>query len=149
MERLTAKHFKRSSSYYLKCSETCSSSFCDECERDAESVDRLGQIEDILGDTYDLDRLRELVEADKDCRCVVLPVKNVYVPTWDAGPSCDGNCPKGFYDEEPCDKCSRGKLFIYKRPCKIEDFSLLNIAVFSTREAAEASLGRMVDNDKR
>lgn len=36
---------------------------------------RLCQIEDILGDTYDLDRLRELVEADKDGRCVVLPCK--------------------------------------------------------------------------
>ena len=34
---------------------------------------RLSQIEDILGDEYDLDRLRELVEADNDGRCVVLP----------------------------------------------------------------------------
>ena len=30
---------------------------------------RLNQIEDILGDTYDLDRLRELVESDKNGRC--------------------------------------------------------------------------------
>ena len=36
---------------------------------------RLKQIEDILGDTYDLDRLRKLAEADKDGRCAVLPVK--------------------------------------------------------------------------
>lgn len=35
--------------------------------------DRLGTIEDILGDDYDLDRLRELVEADRAGRCVVLP----------------------------------------------------------------------------
>lgn len=33
----------------------------------------LKEIEDILGDDYDLDRLRELVEADRDGRCVVLP----------------------------------------------------------------------------
>lgn len=33
---------------------------------------RLLEIEDILGDDYDLDRLRELVEADKDGRCVAL-----------------------------------------------------------------------------
>ena len=39
-------------------------------------VERLAVIEDILGDTYDLDRLRELVEADKDGRCVVPPCKN-------------------------------------------------------------------------
>lgn len=35
----------------------------------------LKEIEDILGDDYDLDRLRELVEAGRDGRCVVLPVK--------------------------------------------------------------------------
>lgn len=34
---------------------------------------RLAKIENILGDNYDLDRLRELVEADNDGRCVVLP----------------------------------------------------------------------------
>lgn len=37
---------------------------------------RLSQIEDILcdgGDEYDLDRLRELAEADREGRCVVLP----------------------------------------------------------------------------
>lgn len=38
-----------------------------------EDVDAVGTIEDILGDTYDLDRLRELVEADSDGRCMVLP----------------------------------------------------------------------------
>lgn len=39
------------------------------------AVDRLAQIEDILGETYDLDQLRELVEADKAGRCVVLSCK--------------------------------------------------------------------------
>lgn len=38
-------------------------------------VEHLAAIEDILGDNYDLDRLRELVEADRDGRCVVLPCK--------------------------------------------------------------------------
>lgn len=37
--------------------------------------ERLKAIEDILGNDYDLDRLRELVEADRDGRCVVLPVR--------------------------------------------------------------------------
>lgn len=36
---------------------------------------RLAAIEDILGDEYDLDRLRELAQADREGRCVVLPVK--------------------------------------------------------------------------
>ena len=35
----------------------------------------LADIEDILGDDYDLDRLKELVEADRDGRCVVLQCK--------------------------------------------------------------------------
>lgn len=38
-------------------------------------VDRLAAIEDILGDTYDLDHLRELVEAERDGRCVVIPAQ--------------------------------------------------------------------------
>lgn len=34
-----------------------------------EDIDAVGHIEDILGDDYDLDRLRELVEADREGRC--------------------------------------------------------------------------------
>lgn len=34
--------------------------------------ERIGLIEDVLGDEYDLDRLRELVQADRGGRCVVL-----------------------------------------------------------------------------
>lgn len=54
--------------------------YCDNCSvgsgncEDAHNmVERLADIEDILGDTYDLDRLRELVEADRNGRCVVFP----------------------------------------------------------------------------
>ena len=36
---------------------------------------RLNEIENILGDHYNLDRLRQLLEADRDGRCVVLPCK--------------------------------------------------------------------------
>lgn len=34
---------------------------------------RLNEIEAIIDDDYDLDRLRELVKADRDGRCVVIP----------------------------------------------------------------------------
>ena len=37
------------------------------------AIHRLVTIEDILGDEYDLDRLRKLVQADKEGRSVVLP----------------------------------------------------------------------------
>lgn len=40
---------------------------------DQNAIDRLCIIEDILGDDYDLDRLRELVQADRDGRCFIPP----------------------------------------------------------------------------
>lgn len=42
-----------------------------------EVIDRLAAIEDILGDKYDLDRLRELVQADREGRCVVIHPNSV------------------------------------------------------------------------
>lgn len=68
MERMTVKHYKESDGYYMKCSQTCPydcSEECD-CEEFDKLVDRLGAIEDILGDDYDIDRLRELVQADRE-----------------------------------------------------------------------------------
>ena len=38
-------------------------------------IRRLAAIEDILGDEYELNRLRELVEADREGRCGIPPVK--------------------------------------------------------------------------
>lgn len=35
----------------------------------------LSLITDILGDDYDLSRLRELVQADREGRCIIAPVK--------------------------------------------------------------------------
>lgn len=45
-----------------------------DCVKDMAS--RLASIENILGDDYDLDRLKELVEADREGKCVVLPCKD-------------------------------------------------------------------------
>lgn len=41
---------------------------------EADRLHFIADMEEILGDSYDLDRLRELVEADRDGRCVVLPI---------------------------------------------------------------------------
>ena len=38
----------------------------------AECLDRLAAIEDILGDEYDLDRLRELAQADREGRVEII-----------------------------------------------------------------------------
>ena len=54
------------------CGENCKHNFCcesggfAECRDMDDIIDRLAAIEDILGDEYDLDRLRELVEADRE-----------------------------------------------------------------------------------
>lgn len=76
MEGLTQRHFKKSDGYYMKCSGNCYKEdfSCEDCVHLEILVNRLGEIEDILGDNYDLARLREIVEADRDGRCVVLPV---------------------------------------------------------------------------
>ena len=73
MERLTERHHKASDGYYMKCSGTCGEGCCDGCPKGDEFVNRLGQIEEILGDTYDLDRLRELVEESKKSRARKCP----------------------------------------------------------------------------
>lgn len=66
MERLTKKHYKDENGYYISCSENCDRGDCNSCLRFSNIVDTLGQIEDILGDEYDLDRLKELVEKDRN-----------------------------------------------------------------------------------
>ena len=56
----------------------------------SEMEERLMDIEDILGDEYDLDRLRELAQADREGWCVVFvsgyPVVSIY------GKAEDGLC---------------------------------------------------------
>lgn len=108
-------------------------------------VNRLATIEDILGDEYDLERLRELVEADRDGRYVVLPAKTVFELTWDAGPECDMVCPICIDGEGECDFCDKGKLFVYERPCKQEHIERIGEDVFLIRSEAEAALRREQD----
>ena len=123
MERLTEQHYKKSTGYYMKCSEYCEreESECFECEMAAGIVNRLGHIEDILGDDYDLERLRELVEADRDGRCVVLP--------------CGGYTDK---DGENALKSAMNTCFYHNNP--VTRYIADAVAEKLTREAAEAAL---------
>lgn len=60
----------------IECELTPGGSFCERGTCTERRLwERLSSIEDILGDDYDLDRLRELVEAGREGRCVVLPCK--------------------------------------------------------------------------
>lgn len=86
---------------------------------------RASEIEAILGDDYDLGRLRELVEADRDGRCVVLQCKEgetIYRIGW----RLSGN----HVIEE------RVFNLTYFKP---DDFGK---NIFLTREAAQAALAR-------
>lgn len=123
VERLTEKHVKKSNGYYMKCSEHCQNETlqCGECDELDRFVDRLGSIEDILGDDYNLDRLRELVEADRDGRCVVMPVR-------------------GYTDKdgEQALSSAMNTCFYHNNP--VTRYIADAVAEKLTREAAEASL---------
>ena len=79
---------RMTSSNYNPCVNCIYSSSCSHIKYNAPvcperaRYDRLAAIEDILGDEYDLDELRELAQADREGRCVVLPCKvedDVYI----------------------------------------------------------------------
>ena len=72
MKRLTKKIGKHSSFY--DCDIICNQCF-NGCKVTQKVFDRLAAIEDILGDEYDLGKLMELVQADREGRCIVLPCK--------------------------------------------------------------------------
>lgn len=103
---------------------------------------RLLEIEDILGDDYDLDRLRELVEADRDGRCIVLPCKvgdTIYklfcgdiVELEVERIVCWSN---GYWKMNAHTEYSRADWKGFEI-----DFSDFGKTVFLTREAAEAAL---------
>lgn len=97
MDRLTKR--KDGGCHVMDC-ENCRRGDCTALYCRNRLKDRLAVIEDILGDNYDLDRLRELVEADKEGRCVVLsePMK----PMVCIGNESDVFCPN-------CGKTLSGK----------------------------------------
>ena len=87
-----------------------------------------------------IDRLRELAQADREGRLVVLPAEKIFEVTWDAGPNCDLICPVSINGVGQCDFCENGKLYIYERTCRQEHIEHVGKTVFLTREAAEAAL---------
>lgn len=123
---------------------------------DYKTYQRLSAIEDILGDDYDLDRLKELVEADKEGRCQVIPCKEFFsmlgddVYTIDDGEVLEvllcsvGYDPDGidFIDAVYAPGCEDEKGFTFR-------FSDVGKTIFLTREEAEAALEKMKEKDKQ
>lgn len=144
MERLTKHHFKKQDGFYMTCSEHCSKEdfSCEDCGEFDKLVDRLGTIEDILGDDYDLGRLRELVEADRDGRCVVLPCKvgdAVYLP--------DRNNMKVLKKEVHQISFNHYGDQLVFAGCIVINVKKFGENVFLTPEAAQAALERMKRNE--
>ena len=132
MKRLTEQHYKKTDGYYMKCSEHCCKEdfSCEDCEKFDELVDRLAAIEDILGDEYDLDRLRELAQADREGRCVVLP---------------EGGCEDK--DGENALKSAMNTCFYHNNP--VTRFIADAVAEKLTRQEAQAALRREQDGNNK
>ena len=98
---------------------------------------RLKKIEDILGDEYDLDELREMVQAKREGRCVVLPCKiddDVYINLF--GRTLDATVISiSELASTPTYKAMYGI-----RLCYIFKADDVGRTVFLTREAAEEAL---------
>lgn len=104
---------------------------------EADRLHFIANIEDILGDDYDLDRLWELAEADRDERVVVLPCKvedDVYINL--LGRTIPLTVISiSWLTETPTFKAMSGVTMCYI--FKSED---VGKTVFLTREAAEEAL---------
>ena len=101
------------------------------------AIHRLAYIEDILGDEYDQDELREMVQAKRDGRCVVLPCKiddDVYINLF--GRTLDATVISiSELASTPTYKAMYGI-----RLCYIFKADDVGRTVFLTREAAEEAL---------
>ena len=93
-----------------------------------------------MGDDYDLDRLRELVEADRDGRCVVLPCHigdPVFMGT--------GRSKITGYEKDVCDGFYIGRNGVLQVKSKNDKgnhgtYGVIGETAELTKEAAEAAL---------
>lgn len=170
MERLTEKHYL-GTDHYMKCSGNCDVDMdCIDCPSFDRLVERLAAYEDtglepeevsalvkdwsdlctIIGECGGIDRLRELAEADKDGRLVVLPCK-VGDTVWVTRNPWTGELLK-----KPLDAYVNGMkmyshglyvnlLFDTRKINGTRDYEINHIGktVFLTREEAEKALEAM------
>ena len=94
------------------------------------AIHRLTAIEDILGDEYDLDELRETIQAKREGRCVVLP---------------EGGCEDK--DGENALKSAMNTCFYHNNP--VTRFIADAVAEKLTRQEAQAALRREQDGNNK
>lgn len=168
MERLTEKHYF-GTDHYMKCSGNCNVDMdCIDCPSFDRLVERLAAYEDtglepeevtalqkdwsdlctIVGECGGIDRLRELAEADKDGRVVVLPVRPVL--TQSIGSMLyiieDGEIIEDSLCEALIGMASNGEINIFYTTLSDQiSFEQADIGktVFLTREDADKALEAM------
>ena len=102
------------------------------------AIRRLAAIEDILGDEYDLDELREMVQAKREGRCVVLPKDGmVYYIEEAGGEKWIGNKPI----QQVILRCGFGMALL--------EFSLFDKGKYFSRADVEAALRREQDGNNK
>lgn len=111
---------------------------------------RLSNIEDILGNEYNLDRLKQLIEADREGRCVVSPCK-VGDKMYTIRTIQDGSFTLEVYDSGEIRQISvntNGTFFLvdYGHSLSANNFGK---TVFKTREAAESALKAMKEREEK
>lgn len=101
---------------------------------------RLKEIEDVLGDEYDINRLRELLEADRNGRCFVSDVRLggevFYIPKFNGKPYC--GIKTGHVQAVTFTRAGK-RVKIREYHAHNQDF-MIGKTVFLTPEAAEAAL---------
>lgn len=122
---------------------------CDRCIKlgqwKNEVLIRLSKIEDILGDEYDLDRLKELVQADREGKVILRQIKEgskVYIILLGRIFPFDV-ISAAWHSKNTVYEAEHGK---YLR-CTFNDADI-GIFAFLTREEAEAALEKMKERDK-
>ena len=104
-------------------------------------ADRLAAIEDILGDEYDLDELKEVVQAKREGRCIVLPCKKgdtVWRIVHDAAPHITKDrCTDIKYENRD--------IWVHLIGDRVMGSWNFGKLLFLTREDAEAALRREQD----
>lgn len=129
----------------LECSEVCKSrddEGCNGCPI-ANAFDRLAAIEDILGDDYDLNRIKELVQADREGKCIVLPCK-VGDSIWEVLDAC--NFPGNCHATQTCKGCEYREVFKEKQTLTLymlSESGKLEPPYYVSEKEAEAALEKM------
>ena len=139
--------------------EPSKGSLCSGCSRDSDdcgdcslykAIQKLNALEVAIGGNYDINRLKELVESDRDGRCVVSPCK-VGDKLYTIRTIQDGSFTLEVYDSGEIRQISvntDGTFFLvdYGHSLSANNFGK---TVFKTREAAESALKAMKEREEK